>query len=547
MTTATTMMMRLRSGSSSSSLALVPCTVRLPDGSEITCQVQAGGTARALLLRVCERLGLAENPCLGLRHVDSDKQRHWLDLAKSVAKQITTEPPYRVCFRVRVYPSQPAQILDRGVRNFVYLQLKRDISHARLQCPRADAAWLSACALQAELGDSSPAEHGEDYVSRHWFLPRRSERTERLVATLHTDRLRGQGAEEAEWNFLRRAAGLSTYGVDPHPCKDESGERVFLAFTPAGFVVFQGGKKVVLLPWADVLKFRVEEWRLSVYGIQKEKKVLLEYQAETPQAAGHTWQCATHSQRFYRYEAAREMTSGRRLLFFWKSRGRHRAGMDSSQSCQAFPRPGRPEAPPPVPNSVSLQSALHLGVLRLRPAASADGLDPSDVLDPSDAADAGDTDDTDDTDMSGPAGATHTAGATDSADAAGTVERGDADSSVIGVASSTDTDVLIRCPALLFTVVVVVVVVVVHLLFYTLPCHVNICVRCPPFVRYCPIQRPTVSCVHPRFASALVFCSPSFVSKLPILVQHPPGFHLHPGLASTGVDRPPVLIVHPAR
>ncbi|XP_032807227.2 FERM domain-containing protein 3-like [Petromyzon marinus] len=449
---------------------------------------RAGGTARALLLRVCERLGLAENPCLGLRHVDSDKQRHWLDLAKSVAKQITTEPPYRVCFRVRVYPSQPAQILDRGVRSFVYLQLKRDISHARLQCPRADAAWLSACALQAELGDFSPAEHGEDYVSRHWFLPRRSERTERLVATLHTDRLRGQGAEEAEWNFLQRAAGLITYGVDPHPCKDESGERVFLAFIPAGFVVFQGGKRVVLLPWPDVLRFRVQEWRLSVYGIQKEKKVLLEYQAETPQAAVHTWQCATHSQRFYRYEAAREMASGRRLLFFWKSRGRHRAGMDGSQSYQAFPRPPRPEAPPPVPNSVSLQSALHLGALRLRSVASADGLDPRDGLDPTDAGDTDDTDDTDETvafctdatdtgagtadaaetagttgtaaaaDVSGQAGATHTAGGTDtagatsgtavcgtdSADAAGTAERGDADASVIGVASSTDTDVLIR-------------------------------------------------------------------------------------------------------
>ncbi|GFS06266.1 Band 4.1-like protein 3 [Elysia marginata] len=38
--------------------------------------------------RVCEKLNLVEKDYFGLRYVDADNQRHWLDPLKTVFKQL---------------------------------------------------------------------------------------------------------------------------------------------------------------------------------------------------------------------------------------------------------------------------------------------------------------------------------------------------------------------------------------------------------------------------------------------------------------------------
>ncbi|KAI4878139.1 hypothetical protein NFI96_007714 [Prochilodus magdalenae] len=140
----------------------------------------------------------------------------------------------------------------------LYLQLKRDLYHGRLLCPFADAAYLGACIVQAELGDYEADEHPADYISDFKLFPKQSLKLERKIMEIHQNELRGQCPALAELNLLQRAHTLDTYGVDPHPCKDFTGTTAFLGFTARGFMVFQGNKRIHLLKCGRVAKEVIE-------------------------------------------------------------------------------------------------------------------------------------------------------------------------------------------------------------------------------------------------------------------------------------------------
>ncbi|XP_009989366.1 PREDICTED: FERM domain-containing protein 5-like [Tauraco erythrolophus] len=183
----------------------------------------------------------------------------------------------------------------------VFLQIKRDLYHGRLLCKTSDAALLAAYILQAEIGDYDPGKHPEGYSSKFQFFPKHSEKLERKIAEIHKLELSGQTPATSELNFLRKAQTLETYGVDPHPCKDVSGNAAFLAFTPFGFVVLQGNKRVHFIKWNEVTKMKFEGKTFYLYVSQKEeKKIVLTYFAPTPEACKHLWKCGIENQAFYK-------------------------------------------------------------------------------------------------------------------------------------------------------------------------------------------------------------------------------------------------------
>ncbi|XP_010215608.1 PREDICTED: FERM domain-containing protein 5 [Tinamus guttatus] len=249
---------------------------------------------------LCHHLNLLEKDYFGIRFVDPDKQRHWLEFTKSVVKQMRAQPPFTMCFRVKFYPTAPASLKSRVVRYLVFLQIKRDLYHGRLLCKTSDAALLAAYILQAEIGDYDPGKHPEGYSSKFQFFPKHSEKLERKIAEIHKTELSGQTPATSELNFLRKAQTLETYGVDPHPCKDVSGNAAFLAFTPFGFVVLQGNKRVHFIKWNEVTKMKFEGKTFYLYVSQKEeKKIVLTYFAPTPEACKHLWKCGIENQAFY--------------------------------------------------------------------------------------------------------------------------------------------------------------------------------------------------------------------------------------------------------
>ncbi|KAJ8272369.1 hypothetical protein COCON_G00112280 [Conger conger] len=310
---------------------------------------------------ICHHLNLLEKDYFGIRYVDPDKQRHWLEFTKSIAKQMKSQPPFTMCLRVKFYPPDPAALKEEITRYLVFLQIKRDLYHGRLLCKTSDAALLAAYILQAEIGDYDPGKHPEGYSSKFQFFPKHSEKLERRIAEIHKTELIGQTPETSELNFLQKAQMLETYGVDPHPCKDVSGNPAFLAFTPFGFVVLQGNKRVHFLKWNEVTKLKFEGKTFHVYANQKEdKKIILTYFAPTPEACKHLWKCGVENQAFYKLEKSSQVrTVSSSNLFFKGSRFRysgrvakevmeqsakikreppeiHRAGLVPSRSCPSI-------------------------------------------------------------------------------------------------------------------------------------------------------------------------------------------------------------------
>ncbi|XP_069481982.1 FERM domain-containing protein 3 isoform X1 [Ambystoma mexicanum] len=321
---ATMKMIRFRSSSIKSLNLEMKCTVRLLDDSEISCNIQRETKGQFLLDHICNHYSLLEKDYFGIRYVDPEKQRHWLEPNKSIAKQMKSHPPYTMCFRVKFYPHEPMKIKEELTRYLLYLQIKRDIFHGRLLCSFTDAAFLGACIVQAEIGDFDPDEHPENYISDFKIFPKQSQKLEKKIAEIHKNELSGQSTAVAEFNLLLKAQSLETYGVDPHPCKDSTGTTTFLGFTAAGFVVFQGNKRIHLLKWSDVCKLKYEGKTFYVVGTQKEKKAMLSFHTSTPAACKHLWKCGVENQAFYKYAKSSQIkTMSSSNIFFKGSRFRY--------------------------------------------------------------------------------------------------------------------------------------------------------------------------------------------------------------------------------
>uniref|UniRef100_A0A671SLV6 FERM domain-containing protein n=1 Tax=Sinocyclocheilus anshuiensis TaxID=1608454 RepID=A0A671SLV6_9TELE len=305
-------MLRFRSPSISSLAQEVRCTVRLLDDSEIACSIQRDTKGQFLLDHVCNHYSLLEKDYFGIRYVDPEKQRHWLDPSKPVVKQMKCQQPYTMCFRVKFYPQEPIKIKEELTRYLLYLQLKRDVYHGRLLCPFADAAYLGACIVQAELGDYDPEEHPADYISDFKLFPKQSLKLERKIMEIHQNELRGQCPALAELNLLQRAHTLDTYGVDPHPCKDFTGSTAFLGFTARGFVLI-------------VSTFAVPHFNYSFFlFIYLQKKLVLTFHTSTPAACKHLWKCAVENQAFYKCAKSSQIkTVSSSSIFFKGSRFRY--------------------------------------------------------------------------------------------------------------------------------------------------------------------------------------------------------------------------------
>ncbi|XP_053405298.1 FERM domain-containing protein 5-like isoform X2 [Mercenaria mercenaria] len=288
-------------------------TVRFLDDSEpIQLPFTKETLGQFVLDKVCDTLNLVEKDYFGLRFVDAEKQRHWLDPTKTVYKQLKGVSPCVLCFRVKFYPEDPMKLHEEITRYYLFLQLRRDLHHGRLLCSPQDANLLAAYIIQSEVGDYDPQDHPPGYVAEFKMLPGQNIQQEQQIHDLHKT-LVGQVPAEAEANFLKKAASLDTYGVDPHKVKDQKGNQMYLGVTHQGIMTFHGSRRTQIYKWSQIKKLAFEGKTFIAHvnmnedkeqSHSKKKHQPIGYKCLTVAACKYLWRCAVEQQFFFTLQSS---------------------------------------------------------------------------------------------------------------------------------------------------------------------------------------------------------------------------------------------------
>ncbi|XP_055545781.1 FERM domain-containing protein 5 isoform X2 [Wyeomyia smithii] len=280
------------------------CTVRLLEDLDVLeCEFQPHHKGNFLLDYVCEQLEISEKDYFGLRFVDSGKQRHWLDLAKTIIKQVKDVEPLILSFRVKFYPADPCRLTGYG-KVMLFQQLKRDLRHGRLYCSVGEAAALGALIVQDELGDFDSETHTGEYVSSLKIALRQSEQLEKKAMELHRKREPGQETVAVYDEFVSIARSLETYGIDPHPVKDHRGTQLYLGINFSGISTFAAGRRAQHFRWPEVHKINFEGKMFIIHlaytdDRREVKKHTVGFKCPSGSACRYVWRCAIEQMLFF--------------------------------------------------------------------------------------------------------------------------------------------------------------------------------------------------------------------------------------------------------
>ncbi|XP_067302763.1 band 4.1-like protein 1 isoform X1 [Pseudorasbora parva] len=283
----------------------VSVKVTLLDGSAYETGVEKLCKGQVLLDAVCEHLNLLEKDYFGLTFSDTESQKNWLDPSKEIKKQIRVGP-WHFSFAVKFYPPDPSQLIEDITRYYLCLQLREDILSGRLPCSFVTHALLGSYAVQAELGDYDPEEHGPDYISEFRFAPNQTRELEERVVELHRT-YRGMSPAEAEINFLENAKKLSMYGVDLHHAKDSEGIDIMLGVCASGLLIYRDRLRINRFAWPKILKisYKRSNFYIKIRPGEVEKKYeqfesTIGFKLPNHRASKRLWKVCIEHHTFFR-------------------------------------------------------------------------------------------------------------------------------------------------------------------------------------------------------------------------------------------------------
>ncbi|CAH8640447.1 unnamed protein product [Schistosoma rodhaini] len=279
--------------------------VKLLSDEEVPLQMEVTNDClgRVLFNQVIERLGgIIEKDYFGLRYLDRSKQRQWLEMSKTVYKQLKYVSPRSLNFRVKHYPSDPVnEFRQEKSRYLLYLQLRRDLHSGRLIGRNLEMHVLAACILQAEIGDYDVLL---DYLGPEGTLAdlkmfaNITPKTESKIVEIYKS-LKGMSMNDAENKFLENAAKFETYGIEPLYVQDRKGNHFYMGLNHEGVITYRGSRKAHVFSWQKINKISYEGKLFIIQVEWEQRRHTLGFKCPTPESAEALWKWAVDRQCFF--------------------------------------------------------------------------------------------------------------------------------------------------------------------------------------------------------------------------------------------------------
>jgi len=167
--------------------------------------------------------------------------------------------------RIKYYPPNLARVQDPFLRQYLFLQLRRDLRLGKLTSSMNNLTQLMACILQYELGDFRQ-ELVSERLNELSILPNQ-DMIEQQALLIWEKRLKGLRKHQVQMQFLRASVILETYGFDYYPVRDHQRQRGYLlGFNYAGIKTIRNGRIVHHFRWHSISKISYER-RMIIFHI----------------------------------------------------------------------------------------------------------------------------------------------------------------------------------------------------------------------------------------------------------------------------------------
>uniref|UniRef100_F6TJI3 FERM domain-containing protein n=1 Tax=Ciona intestinalis TaxID=7719 RepID=F6TJI3_CIOIN len=260
-------------------------------------------TGNDVFSNVCKYLNLIETDYFGIIRKTSDREHNWINLEKSLHKQIVKEERANLIFHfaVKFYPTDPTFLREEITKYLLCLQIRDDLTSARLPCPLDTLALLSSYWLQSEMGDYDVEsdEVEECLRSLRGAKGQSMPEFDGKVLDLYKSR-RGMPPSDADTQFLRLASQLPLYGVHRYQAEEESA--ISIGVGSVGLVEI-GEKESTFHKWIQIknINYKKNKFYLKLLPkIAGGRSILKKYHMRSSSVAKTMWLVAVDHHVFYR-------------------------------------------------------------------------------------------------------------------------------------------------------------------------------------------------------------------------------------------------------